>query len=65
MYGSVIRFYNTILSLKILELMKEDIIELISRMVFTQPLSNMTSALCRICTMEEERAFNNKIIELG
>jgi hypothetical protein len=65
MYGSIIRFYNTTIRLSMLELMKEDIIELISKLVFNDTMTNMVIALCRICTKDEERTLTFKLTELG
>lgn len=65
MYGSIIRFYNTTIRLSVLEQMKEDIIELISKLVFNETMTNLVTALCRICTKEEERTLTFKLTELG
>lgn len=61
MYGAVVRFYNTILKLSVLESMKEDLIEIISKLVFNEQMSNMVTAMCRICSKEEERTFTMKL----
>lgn len=65
MYGSVVRFYNTILKLEVLETMKEDLIELITSLVFSEPMSTLVNQLCRICTRDEERTFALKLAELS
>lgn len=65
MYGAIIRFYNTTLRLQILEQMKEDLIEVITKLVFNEQMSNMVTALCRICTKDEERTFLMKISEMA
>ena len=64
MYGAVIRFYNTIIKLKILESMKEDIIDLITKMVFTDQMSTVVTAMCPMCSREDEMTFVAKLSEL-
>lgn len=39
MYGTLIRFYNTIIKVEVLENMKEDLIELITQMVFNEQMT--------------------------
>lgn len=65
MYGAIIRFYNTIIKLKILESMKEDIIDLITKMVFTEQMSTMMTAMCRMCSKDDEVTFVAKLSELS
>jgi hypothetical protein len=65
MYGALIRFYNTTLKLSVLEQMKEDFIELITKMVFNEQMSNIVLALCRMCTKDEERIFAMKLQEFS
>ena len=64
MYGSAIRFYNTVLSLEILEQMKEDLIEVLTKLVFTERMSKLIMSMCKICTSEEETQFIMKVNEL-
>ena len=45
--------------------MKEDLIEVITKLVFNEQMSNMVTALCRICTKDEERTFLMKISEMA
>lgn len=59
----MIRFYNTIVKLQVLESMKEDMIELLTKLVFNDKMSNLVTALCRICTKDDERTFIMKLEE--
>ncbi|TNV73847.1 hypothetical protein FGO68_gene8005 [Halteria grandinella] len=65
MYGAIVRFYNTTLKLSVLESMKEDLIDLITRMVFNEPMSHLVTAMCRMCTKDEERVYMMKVVELS
>jgi hypothetical protein len=65
MYGSIVRFYNSILKLSVLESMKEDLIDYITRMVFNEPMANVVTALCRMCTKDEERLYSLKLVEMS
>lgn len=49
---------------EILEKMKEDLVEILTRILFNEKLSNLMIALCRICTMDDERMLIMKINEL-
>jgi hypothetical protein len=65
MYGTLIRFYNTIVKVDVLENMKEDLIELITKMVFNEPMSQVATSICRMCTKDDERTFTLKFAELS
>ncbi len=65
MYGTLIRFYNTIIKVEVLENMKEDLIELITKMVFNEPMSQVATSICRMCTKDDERTFTLKLTELA
>ena len=41
MYGTLIRFYNSIIKLKVLESMKEDLIEMTTKLVFNDQMSSL------------------------
>jgi hypothetical protein len=45
--------------------MKEDLIEVITQMVFNDYMSNLVTGMCRICTKDEERTFAIKLSELS
>lgn len=65
MYGACLRFYNTVIRLSQLEEMKEDIIEVLTKMVFKQDkMAQLQVQLCRVCTIEEERILQIKIKDL-
>ena len=64
MYGICIRFYVTVIKLDILEKMKEDLVETLTRLLFCEQMSNLMIAICRICTKDEERLLIMKINEL-
>ena len=61
MYGTLIRFYNTIIKNDVLDNMKEDLIELITKMVFNEPMTQVVTSICRVCTKDDERIFAVKI----
>ena len=64
MYGSCIRFYNTLLVLAELEEMKEDLIEKITTMIFyNEGLTELVLSLCKIATQEEEKRFRDRLRE--
>lgn len=64
MYGSCIRFYNTLLVLAELEEMKEDLIEKITTMIFyNEGLTELVLSLCKIATQEEEARFRERLRE--
>ena len=65
MYGAVVRFYNTLLKLNVLDTMKEDLIELITKLVFNEQMSTIVTSLCMMCTKDEERSFQFKLHELS
>jgi septum formation topological specificity factor MinE len=65
MYGTVVRFFNSVIKLQALENMKEDIIELITKLVFNQPMSILITGICRMCTKDEERSYALKLEELS
>ena len=65
MYGTLIRFYNTVIKVDVIESMKEDLIEHITKMVFNEPMSVLVSSICRICTKDDERTFILKLTELS
>jgi len=65
MYGTLIRFYNTIIKNDVLDNMKEDLIELITKMVFNEPMTQVVTSICRMCTKDDERTFAVKIEELS
>ena len=65
LYGTLIRFYQTIVKHNVLDLMKEDLIDLITKLVFThEHMTNILVGLCRVCTKDEERQFVLKLAEL-
>ena len=45
--------------------MKEDLIELITKLVFNEQVSVFLTSLCRMCTKDEERNFVLKKTELS
>ena len=60
MYGSVNRFYNTVLKIEILESMREDLIETMTKIVFNERMSKIMTAISRITCKEEEKIFQLK-----
>jgi hypothetical protein len=65
MYGTLIRFYSSIVKVEVLESMKEDFIEVITNLVFNEPMMQVVSSICRMCTKDEERSFALKFEELA
>jgi len=64
MYGSCIRFYNTLLTHSELEEMKEDLIERLTSMLFyNDGLTGLVVNLCKIATQEEEQKFTKRLAE--
>jgi hypothetical protein len=63
-YGSLIRFYSSVIKLETLEKMREDLIEALTKLLFNDRMSSMLVAMCRICTRDEERTLVLKITEL-
>ena len=45
--------------------MREDLIEALTRLLFSVKMSNVIVALCRLCTKEEERVLAMKMNELA
>ena len=65
LYGTLIRFYQTMIKVQVLDTMKEDLIDLITRLIFTHDhMSNIVMGLSRICTKDEEMQFALKLVEL-
>ena len=64
MYGCVNRFYNTVLKIEVLEQMREDIIETMTKIVFTDKMSKLMTTICRVQVKDEEKKFQQKILEL-
>lgn len=55
MYGTLIRFYQTMIKLQVLDNMKEDLIDLLTKMIFShEHMSTLLLSLSRICTKDEE-----------
>ena len=52
MYGSCIRFYSTVLNNELLDLMKEDLIETLTSIVFSRAFSKLLIAFCRVSTKD-------------
>lgn len=64
MYGSCIRFYNTLLTHAELSEMKEDLIERITSMLFhNDGLTGLVINLCQIATQEDEAKFTKRLVE--
>ncbi|CDW86425.1 UNKNOWN [Stylonychia lemnae] len=64
MYGICIRFYVTVIKLDILEKMKEDLVETLTRILFCEQMTNLMIAVCRVTTKDEESSLKYKINEL-
>ena len=54
MYGALMRFYLTQVQYEQLNLMKEDLIELVTSLTVSGRLSDYLVLLCRVSTREEE-----------
>ena len=65
MYGAAVRYYSTIIKIDEMDSMKEDIIEILTRITFNEKMSKLAIAFCRISTKDEERTFIMKINELS
>jgi len=62
LYGSCVRFYSTVLDPDILEIMKEDLIEVLTSKLFdNSPFSRLVLSLCRETTREQELALQKRL----
>lgn len=63
LYGSCVRFYNSVVKYNTLENMKEDLIEVLTKITFSNKLSNMIVAICSILTKEEDAIYQVRVQE--
>ena len=64
LYGTCIRFYNTLLVHSELKEMSEDLIEKITTMLFYNTgLTELVVELCKISTQDDERKFTQRLRE--
>jgi ABC-type Zn2+ transport system substrate-binding protein/surface adhesin len=63
LYGSCVRFYSTVVEWDFLNQMKEDLIELLTSLVFSNPqFSSTVLQLCYETTKDQERRFQDKVL---
>jgi hypothetical protein len=60
-YGALVRFYHSVVKLDLLEKMREDLIEALTKLLFNERMSSMLVAMCRVVTRDEERTLVLKI----
>jgi hypothetical protein len=61
MYGSCVRFYNTVVSSNALTQMKEDLIEALTSLLFQGKMTKMMLAFARVCTKDQEIELLDKL----
>lgn len=64
MYGGCVRFYNTVLKMKLLDHMKEDLIEVLTKLVINAKMSSFLLALCNVLTRLDDQELERKFNEL-
>lgn len=64
MYGVFVRFYAAVIPYGVLELMKEDLIEMLTSKILGGPTGKAVLELCRIITYQEEQDLSRKFVEL-
>lgn len=61
-YGSCVRFYSTVVEWDFLQVMKEDLVQLLTDMVFADNyFSKIVLSLCRELTKEQEQKFTKRL----
>mmetsp|Transcript_24289 Transcript_24289/g.37497 ORF Transcript_24289/g.37497 Transcript_24289/m.37497 type:complete len:91 (+) Transcript_24289:2264-2536(+) len=64
MYGTCVRFYNSLLDQDDLDQIKEDIIERITTMLFyNEGLTELILTFCELITKEDEHTFEERLKE--
>ena len=65
-YGSCVRFYSTVVEWDFLQIMKEDLIQRLTNMVFSDDqFSKIVLSLCREITKEQEQKFCKRLEQIG
>jgi hypothetical protein len=65
LYGSYIRFYNTVLKASELEVMKEDLIEALTATVISSRLSAFLQSFCTVLARPDDAALEQKVARFG
>jgi len=61
-YGSCVRFYSTVVDWEFLQMMKEDLIEKLTSLVFSDPqFSKIVLSFCREITKDQELKFIKRL----
>lgn len=65
-YGTCVRFYSTVVDWDFLKVMKEDLIERLTTMLFSDPqFSKIVLSFCREITKEQEDKFCKRLAQIG
>lgn len=65
-YGSCVRFYSTVVEWDFLQVMKEDLIQQLTSMVFSDDqFSKIVLSLCREMTKEQEQKLCKRLEQIA
>lgn len=65
LYGTCVRFYNTVVEWSLLQQMKEDLIEQLTSLVFSnRNFSELVLKLSQVVTYDQEASFLNRLKQL-
>ena len=65
LYGTMVRFYNTVVKWQDLDFMKEDIIEILTSKLFAnEKFSSLMMELSRFVTFEDEKKFIGRLRDI-
>jgi hypothetical protein len=65
LYGTTVRFYNTVVRWQDLDVMKEDLVETLTSTLFNDDIfSDLLLDMSRLTTFDEEKTFCRRLYEL-
>ena len=62
-FGSLVQFYEPVVSRDLLDDMEEDFIEIATSMTINERLSPWLLKLCRLCSREDEKLLKDKLTQ--